>query len=125
MSSRRPVFLAVADARRKTMRAASSLAAASLAVAALPGCVDRAALSRFAPLSTNTFEYAASTTLFYRTPIDSWGEEQRLAWLETWLDLHGLCPGGYVITSREVVHRYASPLGYPVDDIFYHGRCSS
>ena len=38
---------------------------------------------------------------------------------------YGLCPNGYEVTSRQVVIRYQSPFGSPVDDIGYRGRCEA
>lgn len=109
-------------------RSAVCLASIALAIAlAGTGCtaLDRAELSSFHPFSTGRFEYRASTTLFYDASPDGWAEAERLDWLRSFVDTAAICPLGYHIVSRQVVFRYASPLGYSVDDIVYQGICRS
>lgn len=85
--------------------------------------LDRAERSQFREIAPGQFRYVAATDFFYRTDEDGWGEQQRLRWLDANLDLNALCAKGYQLTSRRVMFRYASPLGYPVNDIEYEGRC--
>jgi hypothetical protein len=92
---------------------------------ALTGCtgLDRAELSEFHRTAPDRFLYRASTNYFYVSDSRSWAEGERLRWLETYLELNAICSAGYELTSRRAGFRYASPLGYPVDDIVYEGRC--
>src|SRR5690349_8456099 len=90
----------------------------------LAGCtLDRAELSEFHRIPPDRFEYRATTNSFYVSDSSSWAEQQRRRWLETYLQLYAYCSAGYELTSRRTGFRYASPLGYPVDDIVYEGRC--
>jgi hypothetical protein len=104
-------------ARRDAMRLSLLLGLASCTG------LDRAELSEFHRIAPDRFEYRASTNYFYVSDSHSWAEGQRLRWLETYLDLNAICSAGYELTSRRTGLRYASPLGYPVDDIVYEGRC--
>ncbi len=94
-------------------------------IAALAGCtgLDRSELARFYPVAPGEFEYWAATDLFYGARDDGLAEGERLRWLGTFVSRYALCPNGYEVTSRQAVVRYQSPLGYPVDDIVYRGRC--
>ena len=90
------------------------------------GCngLDGSELAELRP-TPEGFMYRAATTLFYGPGVDSWGEQQRLSWLETLVHLNGICPHGYQLVSREVAFTYHSPLGSPVDEIIYRGHCPS
>lgn len=92
---------------------------------AVTGCtgLDRAELSEFHRVSDDRFQYRASTSYFYVVDSDSWAEGERLRWLQTHLDLAAMCETGYELTSRRASFRYASPLGYPINDIVYEGHC--
>jgi hypothetical protein len=92
---------------------------------AVVGCtgLDRAERSQFYQTSPFEFEYR-TTTDFFRDPAPvSWAESERLNWLDAFLDRYAMCPSGYELVSRRAVVRYQAPLGYPVDDIVYRGRC--
>jgi hypothetical protein len=91
-----------------------------------PGCAgtDGAELAELRP-APGGFVYRATTTLFYGPNADGWAEFQRLSWLETYVRQNGICPHGYQLSSRDVAFKFQSPLGYPIDEIIYHGRCQS
>jgi hypothetical protein len=91
----------------------------------LVGCnnLDRAELTQFYTLAPDAFEFRA-TSSFFRGVDDSFpAETERLEWLAAAVDLHAMCAKGYEVTSRQVWLRYESPLGFPVSDIAYRGRC--
>ncbi|HZT89842.1 MAG TPA: hypothetical protein VFA12_17870 [Stellaceae bacterium] len=90
------------------------------------GCsgLDGAELAQFTPFPPDRFEMRAKTNLFYGPGADTWGEGQRLRWLANYVRLNSLCPRGYELNSRTVSFEYQSPLGYPVDEIVYRGRCA-
>jgi hypothetical protein len=92
---------------------------------ALSGCVgpDAAERAQLTPMGSTGFVYHASTDLFYGPSAYGWAEAQRLAWLPRFLNVYGLCPLGFTLTAREVSFLYESPLGEPIDDIRYVGRC--
>ena len=94
-------------------------------VLALAGCtgLDRAELSEFHQTAADRFQYRATTSYFYVLDSRSWAEEERLRWLQTHLKLAAMCDTGYELTSRRASFRYSSPLGYPINDIVYEGRC--
>jgi hypothetical protein len=93
---------------------------------ALAGCtgLDRAELSEFHPVATDRFQYRATTSYFYVLDSDGLAEGERLRWLRRYFKLYAMCGTGYELTSRRTSFRYASPLGYPVNDIIYEGRCN-
>jgi hypothetical protein len=93
---------------------------------ALTGCtgLDRAELSEFHAVAADRFQYRATTSYFYVLDSDSWAEGERLRWLQTHLNLYAMCNTGYELTSRRTSFRYVSPLGYPVSNIVYEGRCT-
>ena len=92
---------------------------------ALTGCtgLDRAELSEFHRTAEDRFQYRATTSYFYVSDSRSWAEQERLRWLQTHLKLFAMCDTGYELTSRRAGFRYSSPLGYPINDIVYEGRC--
>lgn len=89
------------------------------------GCagINASELADFRPLPPDSFEMQTTTTLFYHPGIYTWGESQRLRWIQSYVRLNGLCPSGYQLSSRRVSFEYQSPLGYPVDEIVYRGHC--
>jgi hypothetical protein len=107
------------------MRKAQRDAMRLMALLVLAGCtgLDRAEQSEFHPMGVDRFQYRATTTYFYVSDSTGWAEGQRLRWLETYLDHYAICANGYELTSRQPNVRYISPLGYPVTDIVYRGRC--
>lgn len=90
----------------------------------ITGCagIDGTELADLRPAPAG-FEYRAATTPFYGPSADGWAERQRVNWLETYVRLNGICPHGYQLSSRRVAFKFQSPLGYPVDEIVYQGRC--
>jgi hypothetical protein len=102
----------------------SSWCVAAVLLSLMPGCTgpDGIELADLRP-ALGGFEYRAFTTLFYGPNSDGWAETQRLGWLETYVRQNGICPHGYQVSSRLVAFKFQSPLGYPVDEIIYRGRC--
>jgi len=96
--------------------------ALSLLLTACSG-IDGAEHTRVVPVGSGGFEFHAATDLFYRPDDDGWAEATRLTWLRHDPVVTGLCPHGYELVSREATFIYQSPLGDPVDDITYRGRC--
>jgi hypothetical protein len=110
-----------ARSRRTRMRSWWTMVVSLVLVTGCNG-LDGSELAEIRP-TPEGFMYRATTTLFYQVGVDSWGERQRLNWLETLVQLNGICPHGYQLLSREVAFKYQSPLGYPVDEITYRGHC--
>lgn len=50
------------------------------------------------------------------------GEAWRMNWLSQRLKASGICPNGYVITSREPIRLSTGALG-SIYDVYYEGRC--
>jgi hypothetical protein len=51
------------------------------------------------------------------------GEAWRMRWLEQRLAANGVCPDGYIITSRETELLSSGALG-SIYDVYYEGRCT-
>jgi len=51
------------------------------------------------------------------------GEAWRMRWLEQRLRERGLCPNGYVITTRETRAHATGALG-TIYDVYYAGKCA-
>lgn len=123
MPKRRP-FSGLGSVGRHARRGAYVAVAASSLAGGCTG-VDGAELAEFRPVSSNLFEYYATTSPFYGPSPVGWSERQRLDWLSDYLRLNAMCPAGYEILSRNVSFEYQSFLAYPVDEIEYRGRCRS
>ena len=93
------------------------------AVVLLTGCLDKAERAELVSAGSREFEYHVTTDLFYSPSAEDGAERARLRWLASDLDFAKLCPRDYDILSRQVIFQYQSPLGYPVDEIIYRGRC--
>lgn len=109
--------------RRKT--SAVRLLIGAVLMLVLAGCagLDAAERARLFPVGSSAFIYNAQTDLFYGPSADGSAEAARLSWLSQLLAAYALCPRGYSLTSREVIFLYEDPLGEPIDDIRYKGRC--
>lgn len=82
---------------------------------------DRVMATRFAPFDATRFSFIAFADAVY--PLDSpEAEAVRIDWLETHLDEHAFCAGGYRIAERKVVIRSKGLLA-DVADIYYTGEC--
>jgi len=68
------------------------------------------------------FEFRAIADAAY-PEASSNGEAWRIRWLEQRLRERGLCPNGYVITSRETRKRATGALG-SIFDVYYAGKCA-
>jgi hypothetical protein len=90
----------------------------------LAGCsVDRAEKTELVPVGPRDFEYHVTTDWFYSPDPEGGAERIRLRWLANDVDFAKLCMRDYDILSRQVIFQYATPAGYPVDEIIYRGRC--
>jgi hypothetical protein len=61
----------------------------------------------------------AMSSVFYPTGSDS-ADEFRMAMLQEWLDLNGLCGNGFQITSKRYISRGDGP---DAKNIYYVGKC--
>jgi hypothetical protein len=61
--------------------------------------------------------------MFYSPGADGEAERLRLQWLASDVNFAQFCPRDYNLLSRQVVFQYQTPLGYPVNEIIYRGRC--
>lgn len=89
------------------------------------GCaqLDKKGLTKFEPYKSSNgdqqFKYFAHSTLF--NPADSKsGEDDRMLWLQMWLDDNSMCKNGYEILERKEVD---VGLHKAIKDIYYTGRC--
>lgn len=91
----------------------------------LAGCggPDKIEKAELVPVGPRDFEYHVATDMFYSPGADGEAERLRLQWLASDVNFARLCPGDYDLLSRQVVFQYRTPLGYPVDEIIYRGRC--
>jgi hypothetical protein len=95
------------------------------AVMLLTGCggPDKIERAELVPVGQRDFEYHVVTDTFFSPNAEGWAERHRLQWLAADVDFANLCPRDYDILSRQVIFQYQTPLGYPVDEIIYRGRC--
>jgi hypothetical protein len=96
--------------------------AAALLVAGCGG-PDKIEKAELVPIGTRDFEYHVATDMFYSPSADGEAERLRLQWLTSDVNFASLCPRKYDLLSRQVVFQYQTPLGYPVNEIIYRGRC--
>jgi hypothetical protein len=96
--------------------------AAALLVAGCGG-PDKAEKAELVPVGPRDFEYHVATDMIYSPSAGDEVERVRLRWLAADVDFAKLCPRDYDILSRQVIFEYQTPLGYPVDEIIYRGRC--
>jgi hypothetical protein len=91
----------------------------------LTGCggPDKIERAELVPVTPRDFEYHVTTDTFFSPNAEGWAERSRLQWLAADVDFAKLCPRDYDILSRQVIFQYQTPLGYPVDEIIYRGRC--
>jgi hypothetical protein len=96
-----------------------------VALVLLAGCGSPAKIEQaeLVPVGPQEFEYHVATDSFYPPGADTDAEAHRLHWLASDLAFAKLCSGDYDVFSRQVIFQYESPLGYPVDEIIYRGRC--
>jgi len=87
------------------------------------GGPDKAEKAELVPVGLHNFEYRVATDAFYAARADDEAERLRLQWLTSDVTFAKLCPRDFDILSRQVIFQYQTPLGYPVDEIIYRGRC--
>lgn len=86
--------------------------------------LERLSQTEFRPIGDSAFEFKALSSPLLR-PEDSIGaEEERIRWLESYLDDNDLCPDGYEITQRRTVLLLEGLLGSS-HDIYYSVRCKT
>jgi hypothetical protein len=109
------------------VRAASKRTALGLAVCGtVAACTTSSEQIRgdVQPIGADKFRYVSTATMMH--PIDSrQGEHYRMTSLAALLQQRGLCPGGYVIESRDppLFFNKDSRYEYAVRDVTYVGRC--
>jgi hypothetical protein len=111
------------------VRVASKRTHALLALAAcsvLAACTTSSEQIRgdVQPIASDKFRYVSTATMMH--PVDSrQGEHYRMTNLASLLQQRGLCPGGYVIESRDppLFFNKDSRYEYAVRDVTYIGRC--
>ncbi|HUC12735.1 MAG TPA: hypothetical protein VL985_20255 [Stellaceae bacterium] len=76
-----------------------------LSVAGLVGCIDndRVRVQSFLPGPNHTFTYSVQTNTVMTPNADGASEAIRRGWLAQTLGAEGMCNGGYVIYSRQLV----------------------
>ena len=90
------------------------------------GCagIDRTKVTQLQPYKSNDgqqyFNYLAYAGSTYPTNTKE-AEDQRMAWLETWLSENNLCKSGFSITERNEVK--ANTWLYDRTNIYYTGKC--
>jgi hypothetical protein len=95
------------------------------AVMLLAGCTspDKIEKAELVPVGPRDFEYHVMTDAFFSPSAEGGAERSRLEWLANDVDFAKLCPRDYDVLSRQVIFQYQTPMGYPVDEIIYRGRC--
>jgi hypothetical protein len=100
-----------------------SLALACLVV--LGGCIidnDPVRVESFAADAAGTFTFTARTNTVMTANHDGEAEQIRRGWLAEELHAHGMCDGGYVVETRQLVQPPDAPLSN-AHNIVYSGRC--
>ncbi|MBV9553897.1 MAG: hypothetical protein JO032_14030 [Alphaproteobacteria bacterium] len=87
------------------------------------GGPDKAEKAELVPVGPHAFEYHVETDQFYSPNLEGGAERTRLQWLAADVSYAKLCAGDFEVLSRQVIFQYWAPLGYPVDEIIYRGRC--
>jgi hypothetical protein len=88
--------------------------------------VDRVDQTEFQPVGESEFVFLARASIGHPPGADTAAESERLEWIGGDLARNGMCPNGWVLVERTPLRRGREPLlGYPVNEIFYRGRCSA
>ena len=88
--------------------------------------VDRVDQTEFQPFGETEFVFLARASIGHPPGADTAAERERLEWIGGDLDRSGMCPQGWVLVERAPLWRGREPfLGYPINEIFYRGRCAS
>jgi hypothetical protein len=91
----------------------------------LGGCIidnDQLRVASFTGDPAGTFVFVAQTNTVMTA--NDYGEAERIRrdWLAEELAAHEMCPGGYVVETRQLVEPPDAPLSN-AHDIVYMGRC--
>jgi len=89
----------------------------------LAGCeaLSKPESTSFTPVRGG-FEFRAIADAAYPEASEN-GEAWRMRWLQQRLSESGVCPRGYVITSRKARQLSSGALG-SIYDVYYRGRCT-
>ena len=89
---------------------------------ALAGCVGSARVEGFGATGPASFQYSAHTNTVMTPNDDGTAERLRRDWIADALQVHAMCPDGYVIDTRRLVPDADGPFGNG-GEILYAGRC--
>jgi len=94
-------------------------------LALLGGCIidnDHVRVENLVADSPNTFVFTSRTNTVMTENDDGEAERIRRDWLAEELVARGMCSGGYVVETRQLVEPPAPPMTN-AHDITYKGRC--
>jgi hypothetical protein len=93
-----------------------------LCLLSVAGCVGSARVEGFTAKSPTAFLYSAHTNTVMPANDDGTAERLRRDWIADAVQVHGMCPLGYVIDTRHFVPDADGPFGNG-GEILYDGRC--
>jgi hypothetical protein len=88
----------------------------------LAGCVGSVRQEGFAASGPASFLYSAHTNTVMTANDDGAAERLRRDWIADALEVHAMCPVGYVIDTRRFVPDAIGPFANG-GDVLYAGRC--
>jgi hypothetical protein len=97
-------------------------ALALLCVVSLAGCVGSVHDEGFTATGPRSFLYSAHTDTVMTENDDGAAERLRREWLADALEVHSMCPTGYVVDTRRFVPDAVGPFANG-GDILYAGSC--
>ena len=95
---------------------------ALLCLLSLAGCVGSVRHEGFAASGPASFLYSAHTDAVMTANDDGTAERLRRDWIADALQVHAMCPNGYVVDTRRFVPDAEGPFGNG-GEILYSGRC--
>ena len=95
---------------------------ALLCLLSLAGCVGSVRDEGFTATGPAAFLYSAHTNTVMTANDDGTAERLRRDWIADAVQVHGMCPVGYVVDTRRLVPDADGPFGNG-GDILYAGRC--
>ena len=93
-----------------------------LSLLSLGGCVWSARVEGFGVTGPDSFLYSADTNTVMTANDDGTAERLRRDWIADAVQVHGMCPLGYVIDTRRFVPNAVGPFANG-GKILYAGRC--
>ena len=93
-----------------------------ICVLSLGGCVWSARNEGFTATTPHSFLYSAHTNTVMTENDDGVAERLRRDWIADAVQVHRMCPAGYVIDSRRFVPDGGGPFTNG-GNILYEGRC--